>query len=68
VEELSEIVHRGRNDYLIIRAVRELEDRNSNEVTDDLGINIDGMSCNGGLKYQTRGHHSAPPLGWHRRV
>jgi hypothetical protein len=52
VEELSEIVHRGRNDYLIIRTATQLENRHSDEVTNDLGINSDDMATNSGLKYQ----------------
>jgi hypothetical protein len=52
MEELSEIVHRGRNDYLIIWTDRQLENRHSDEVTDDMGINSDDMATNGGLKYQ----------------
>jgi hypothetical protein len=53
MEELSEIIHRGRNDYLIIRTARQLKDRHSDEVTDDLGINSDDMATNSGLKYQS---------------
>jgi hypothetical protein len=51
VEELSKIFHRRRKHHLIIRTARQLEDRDSDEVTDDLGINSDDMASNGGLKY-----------------
>jgi len=37
----------------MIRTARQLEDRHSDEVTDDLGINSDDMATNGGLKYQS---------------
>jgi hypothetical protein len=53
MEELSEIIHRGRNDYLIIRTARQLEDTHSDEVTDDLGINSDNVATNNGLKYRS---------------
>jgi hypothetical protein len=36
----------------IVRARRQLENRNSNELTDDLGINSDNLPANSGLKYQ----------------
>jgi hypothetical protein len=52
MEELSKIIQRGRKNHLIIRAARQLEDRNSYELIDDLGINSDDMSCNSGLKHQ----------------
>jgi hypothetical protein len=52
MEEFLEIVHRGRNDDLIIWTVKYLEDRNSYELIDDQGINSDDVSCNGGLKHQ----------------
>jgi hypothetical protein len=52
VEKLSEIFYRKRKHYLIIRTARQLENRYSDEVTDDLGINSDDVTCNGGLKHQ----------------
>jgi hypothetical protein len=52
MEELSEIVHRGRKHHLIIRTAKQLKDWYSDEVTDDLGINSDDMPVNSGLKYQ----------------
>jgi hypothetical protein len=52
MEELSEIVHRGRKHHLIIKTAGQLKDWNSDEVTDDLGINSDDMPINSGLKYQ----------------
>jgi hypothetical protein len=52
VEKLSEIIHRWRQYHLIVRAGRQLENRNSNELTDDLGINSDSMPKNSGLKHQ----------------
>jgi hypothetical protein len=51
VEELSEIIHRRRKHYLIVRTARELEDRYSYDLADDLGINSDKMPKNSGLKY-----------------
>jgi hypothetical protein len=52
VEEILEIFHRWRQYHLIVRAHRQLENRNSNELTDDLGINSDCMPKNNGLKHQ----------------
>jgi hypothetical protein len=52
VEKLSEIIHRRRKYHLIARARRHLENRNSNELTDDLGINSDNMPSNSRLKHQ----------------
>jgi hypothetical protein len=52
LEKLSEIFHRRRKYHLIVRARRQLENRNSNELTDDLGINSDIMPKNSGLKHQ----------------
>jgi len=52
VEEFSKIFHRWRQYHVIIRACRQLENRNSNELTDDLGINSDSMPKNSGLKHQ----------------
>jgi hypothetical protein len=52
MEELSEIVHRGRKHHLIIRTTGQLKDWYSDEVTDDLGINSDDIPVNSGLKYQ----------------
>jgi hypothetical protein len=52
VEELSEIFQRWRQYHLIVRAHRQLENRNSNELTDDLGINSDSMPKSSGLKHQ----------------
>jgi len=48
MEELSEIVHRGRKHHLIIRTAGQLKDW----YYDDLGINIDDMPVNSELKYQ----------------
>jgi hypothetical protein len=48
-----EIFHRRRDDDLIIWTARELENRYSNELTDDLGINSDCMPANSGLKHQS---------------
>jgi hypothetical protein len=52
VKELSEIFHRWRKYHLIVRARRQLENRNSNELTDDLGINNNSMPKNRRLKHQ----------------
>jgi hypothetical protein len=49
MEELSEIVHRGRKHHLIIRTAGQLKDWYADEVTDDLGINSDDMPVNSGL-------------------
>jgi len=52
LKKLPEIIH-GRREYnLIVRAARYLEDKNSDEATDDLGINSDDMAVNDGLKHQ----------------
>jgi hypothetical protein len=51
-EKLLEIIHGRRENNLIVRAARYLEDRNSDEATDDLGINSDDMAINDGLKHQ----------------
>jgi hypothetical protein len=53
MEKLSEIIHRRRKYHLIIRARRYLENRNSNDLADDLGINSDNMPANSGLKHQS---------------
>jgi len=52
VEKLSEIIHRWRQYHLIVRTRRQLENRDSYELTDDLGINSDNMPANSGLKHQ----------------
>jgi hypothetical protein len=52
MEELTKIVHRGRNYRLIIRTAGQLKDWYSDEVTNDMGINSDDMPVNSGLKYQ----------------
>jgi hypothetical protein len=51
VEELLEIFHRRRQYHLIVRTCRHLENRNSNELTDDMGINSDKMPSHSGLKH-----------------
>jgi hypothetical protein len=50
-EKLPEIIHGRRENNLIVRAAKYLADRNSNEATDDLGINSDDMAVNDGLKH-----------------
>jgi hypothetical protein len=52
MKEFSEIIQRRRDYHLIIRAARNLENRYSYELTDDLGINIDSMPTYSGLKHQ----------------
>jgi len=52
VEKLSEIFHRRMKYHLIVRARIYLENRNSNELTNDLGINSDSTPSNSGLKHQ----------------
>jgi hypothetical protein len=52
-KKLPKIIHGRREDNLIVRAARYLKDRNSNEATDDLGINSDDMAINDGLKHQS---------------
>jgi hypothetical protein len=51
IKKISEIIQRRRYDHLIVRAARDLKNRHSYEVTDDLGINSDSMSIYSGLKY-----------------
>jgi hypothetical protein len=43
MEELSEIIHRGRKHRLIIRIASQIKDWNAYEVTDDLGSTL--MMC-----------------------
>jgi hypothetical protein len=50
--ELSEIIQRRRQDYLIMWADRKLEHRHPNGLTDDLRINSDNMPIYRGLKNQ----------------
>jgi uncharacterized protein YjiS (DUF1127 family) len=52
VEKLSEIIHRRRKYHLIVRARRKLENTDSYELIDDLGINSDNMPSNSRLKHQ----------------
>jgi hypothetical protein len=52
LEKLSEIIHRWRQYHFIVRACRQLENRDSYELTDDLGINSDNMPANSGLMHQ----------------
>jgi hypothetical protein len=51
MEELSEIVHRGRKHHLIVRIGRQIKNWYPDELTDDLGINSDDVSVNSGLQY-----------------
>jgi hypothetical protein len=51
MEELSEIVHRWRKYYLIVRTGRQIKDWYSEEPTDGLGIYSDDVSTNSGLQY-----------------
>jgi hypothetical protein len=52
MKELSEIIQRRKDYHLIIRAARNLENRYSYELTDDLGINSDSMPIYNRLKHQ----------------
>jgi hypothetical protein len=52
VKKLSEIIHRWRKYHLIVRARRKLENRDSYELTDDMGNNIDNMPSNRRQKHQ----------------
>jgi hypothetical protein len=52
MKEFSKIIERRRYDHLIISAARDLENKDSYELTDDLGINSDSMPSNSGLKHQ----------------
>jgi hypothetical protein len=52
VEKLSEIFYRRRKYYLIVGAAGHLEDKYSDDLADDLGINSDNMPKNSGLKHQ----------------
>jgi hypothetical protein len=54
MKEFFEIIQRRRYDHLIVRIARDMENRHSYELTDDLGINDDSMSIHSGLK-----HHPA---------
>jgi hypothetical protein len=52
MKEFSEIIQRRRDYHLILRAARNLENRYTYELTDDLGINSDSMPAYSGLKHQ----------------
>jgi hypothetical protein len=52
MKELSEIIQRMRDHHLIMKAVRNLENMYSYELTDDLGINSDSMPAYNILKHQ----------------
>jgi hypothetical protein len=52
LKELSEIIQRGRQYDLIIRAGRQLEFRNPNDLTDDMRINRNDVIVHRGLKNQ----------------
>jgi hypothetical protein len=52
MKELSKSIQKRRDYDLIIRAARNLENRYSYELADDLGINSDSMSTYSGLKHQ----------------
>jgi hypothetical protein len=67
MEELLEIVHKGRKYHLIIRTAGQIKDWNAYEVTDDLGINSDDVPVKW-TAVPSHDHHPAPPPGWHRRV
>jgi hypothetical protein len=54
MKKFSEIIQRKRYDHLIVWDARDLENRHSYKLTDDLGINSDSMSIYSGLK-----HHPA---------
>jgi hypothetical protein len=53
LEEFPEIIQGRREHHLIVWAGRNLEYRDSDDVTDDLRINSDDVACNGGLKHQS---------------
>jgi hypothetical protein len=53
MKEFSKIIQRMRDDHLVIRAARNLENRHSYELIDDLGINSDSMPIHSGLKHQS---------------
>jgi hypothetical protein len=52
MKEFSEIIQRKGAHHLLIRAARNLENRYSYELVNDLGINSDSMPSNSRLKYQ----------------
>jgi hypothetical protein len=51
MEKFSEIIQRMRDYHLIVRVAKDLENKHSYELTDDLGINSDSISIHRGLKY-----------------
>jgi hypothetical protein len=51
MEELSEIVHKGRKHYLIVRIGRQIKDWYPDELTNDLGFYSDDVLINNGLQY-----------------
>jgi hypothetical protein len=52
LEKLSKIIQGMRDYHLIVRVARHRKNRNSYELTNDLGINSDSMPSNNGLKHQ----------------
>jgi hypothetical protein len=52
MKEFSEIIQRKRYEHLIIWAAMDMENRDSYELTNDLGINSDSMPSNSELKHQ----------------
>jgi hypothetical protein len=50
MEKFSEIIHRRRQNYLIVWTGRNLEHRHPDELIDDLRINSDTMPFHRGLK------------------
>jgi len=52
MKEFSEIIQRRRDHHLILKAARNLENRYSYELTDDLGIISDSMPAYNRLKHQ----------------
>lgn len=50
MKELSKLVHRWRKHHLVVRTSRQIENRNPNKLTDDLGINSNDVAINSGLE------------------
>jgi hypothetical protein len=50
MKELLKLVHRWRKHHLVVWTGRQIENRNPNKLTDDLGINSSDVAINSGLE------------------
>lgn len=54
MKELSKLVHGWRKHHLVVWAGRQIENRNPNNLTDDLRINSNDVAINSGLKDRSK--------------